>query len=107
MLADRPDALGGASPARAATPSRYALANAVIIAAYTIVDGLGVRASGNALQYVALLFLLDGLPYFALVMWQRRAPPRAGVGLHARALAGRAARLAARRSAPTASRCGR
>ncbi|MGZ5235983.1 MAG: EamA family transporter [Caldimonas sp.] len=55
----------------------YALANAAIIAAYTIVDGIGVRTSGNALQYVALLFLLDGLPYFSIVMWQRRAalPP--------------------------------
>ena len=51
----------------------YALANAAIIAAYTIVDGLGVRSSGNALQYVALLFMLDGLPYFTIVMWQRRA----------------------------------
>ena len=51
----------------------YALANAAIIAAYTLVDGLGVRASGNALQYVALLFMLDGLPYFTIVMWQRRA----------------------------------
>jgi phosphonate utilization associated putative membrane protein len=51
----------------------FALANAVIIAAYTFVDGLGVRASGNALQYVALLFLIDGAPYFALVLWQRRA----------------------------------
>jgi phosphonate utilization associated putative membrane protein len=51
---------------------RYALANAGIIALYTIVDGLGVRASGNALSYVATLFLFDGLPYFALVLWQRR-----------------------------------
>ncbi len=51
----------------------YALANASIIAAYTFVDGLGVRASGNALQYVALLFMLDGLPYFTIIMWQRRA----------------------------------
>jgi phosphonate utilization associated putative membrane protein len=51
----------------------FALANAAIIASYTIVDGLGVRASGNALQYVALLFLVDGAPYFALVLWQRRA----------------------------------
>ncbi len=50
----------------------YALANACIIASYTIVDGIGVRASGDALQYVGLLFLVDGLPYFALVMWQRR-----------------------------------
>ena len=51
----------------------FALANAAIIASYTIVDGHGVRASGDALQYVALLFLVDGLPYFAIVMWQRRA----------------------------------
>jgi len=57
----------------------YALANAAIIAAYTLVDGLGVRASGNALQYVALLFMLDGLPYFAIVMWQRRAALAASV----------------------------
>jgi phosphonate utilization associated putative membrane protein len=52
---------------------RFALMNAAIIAAYTLVDGLGVRAAGDALQYVALLFLVDGLPYFALVMWQRGA----------------------------------
>jgi phosphonate utilization associated putative membrane protein len=51
----------------------FALANAVIIAAYTFVDGLGVRASGNALQYVGTLFLVDGAPYFAIVLWQRRA----------------------------------
>jgi phosphonate utilization associated putative membrane protein len=51
----------------------FALANAAIIATYTLVDGLGVRASGNALQYVALLFLVDGLPYFLIVLWQRRA----------------------------------
>jgi len=51
----------------------YALANAAIIASYTIVDGIGVRASGNALQYISLLFLVDGLPYFAIVVWQRRA----------------------------------
>jgi phosphonate utilization associated putative membrane protein len=51
----------------------YALANAAIIASYTLVDGSGVRVSGNALQYVALIFLIDGAPYFAIVMWQRRA----------------------------------
>ncbi len=49
----------------------FALANAVIIAIYTVVDGLGVRASGNALQYIATLFLLDGLP-FGLLMLARR-----------------------------------
>jgi len=49
----------------------YALANAAIIAAYTVVDGIGVRAAGSPLRYVALLFLVDGLPFFALVMWRR------------------------------------
>jgi phosphonate utilization associated putative membrane protein len=51
---------------------RYALFNAVCIAAYTIVDGLGVRANGSAPSYVAALFLLDGLPYLSIVLWQRR-----------------------------------
>jgi phosphonate utilization associated putative membrane protein len=49
----------------------FALTNAVIIAIYTVIDGLGVRASGNALQYVATLFLLDGWP-FALLMFATR-----------------------------------
>ncbi len=62
-------ALGTGSRRQALT---YALTNACIIASYTIVDGIGVRASGDALQYVGLLFLVDGLPYFALVMWLRR-----------------------------------
>ena len=52
---------------------RFALVNALIIAIYTVIDGLGVRASGNALAYMATLFLLDGIPYLLLVMWQRGA----------------------------------
>jgi phosphonate utilization associated putative membrane protein len=48
-----------------------ALANAVIIATYTVVDGLGVRASGNALQYVLGFFALDGWLFGALVLRQR------------------------------------
>lgn len=49
----------------------FALSNAVVIAIYTVVDGLGVRASGNAAQYLATLFLLDGWP-FALLMLATR-----------------------------------
>lgn len=51
---------------------RYALANAVVIALYTVADGLGVRASGNAAQYVATLFLLDGWPFALLVFLRQR-----------------------------------
>ena len=59
---------------------RFALVNAVVIAIYTVVDALGVRAAGNALQYVATLFLLDGWP-FALIVFLRR---RGSVGLYVR-----------------------
>ena len=58
----------------------FALTNAVIIAIYTVIDGLGVRASGDALQYVATLFLLDGWP-FALLMFATRGR---AVGIYAR-----------------------
>jgi phosphonate utilization associated putative membrane protein len=58
----------------------FALSNAVIIAIYTVVDGLGVRVAvehgGSALQYVSTLFLLDGFPYFLFVMSQRKAQQR-------------------------------
>ena len=54
----------------------FAFANAAIIATYTIVDGLGVRtelaAGGDALRYVLILFVLDGLP-FPLLVWLRRS----------------------------------
>ncbi|MES2632541.1 MAG: EamA family transporter [Pseudomonadota bacterium] len=52
----------------------FALSNAVVIAMYTVVDGLGVRESGNALQYVIALFALDGWP-FALIVFLRRGGP--------------------------------
>lgn len=49
----------------------FALANAVVIAVYTVVDALGARTSGNALQYVAALFVLDGWPFGLLVLRRR------------------------------------
>lgn len=51
--------LGGLRAARrAAAP---ALLTAAVIAAYTLVDGLGVRRSGAPAAYTAWLFLLTGL----------------------------------------------
>jgi drug/metabolite transporter (DMT)-like permease len=38
------------------------LGNAAVIAAYTIVDGLGVRAAGHAASYVLWMFLLNAIP---------------------------------------------
>jgi phosphonate utilization associated putative membrane protein len=54
----------------------FAFANAVIIACYTLVDGQGVRVAGDALAYVMVLFVLDGLPYPALVLLTRSAQGR-------------------------------
>jgi phosphonate utilization associated putative membrane protein len=50
----------------------WALANAVIIASYTLVDGAGVRLSGTAAGYVAWLFLLQGPIFIGLVVAARR-----------------------------------
>lgn len=50
----------------------FAFANAGIIAMYTLVDGRGVRVSGNPLRYVMLLFVLDGFAY-PLLVWLRRS----------------------------------
>jgi len=44
----------------------FALLNAVVIVAYTIVDGLGVRASQNAWSYVLWLFFLNTFPLLAI-----------------------------------------
>jgi hypothetical protein len=50
----------------------FALSNAVLIAIYTVVDAQGARLSGHVGQYVALLFVLDGWPFAALVYLQRK-----------------------------------
>ncbi len=63
------DAAGGGA-SRAAT--LWALANAVIIAIYTIADGTGVRLSGSAPGYLVWLFVFMGLPYGLLVLAMRR-----------------------------------
>ena len=66
----------------------FAFANAAIIATYTIVDGLGVRtemaAGGDALRYVLILFVLDGLPYPLLVWLRRSAEGRREIVAYAR-----------------------
>jgi phosphonate utilization associated putative membrane protein len=49
----------------------FALTNAVVIAVYTVVDALGARTSGNPLQYVVALFVLDGWPFALLVLHRR------------------------------------
>ena len=53
----------------------WAIANAAIIATYTLIDGAGARASGDALGYVTWLIFLEGLPF---LLWIHvRYGPRA------------------------------
>ncbi|MCB8906324.1 MULTISPECIES: DMT family transporter [unclassified Streptomyces] len=62
-------------------------ATGLSIALYTVVDGVGVRASGTPLGYIAWLMVLEGLAIPAYALWTRRAAllpqlrPYAGRGL--------------------------
>ena len=58
------------------------LLNAFVIAAYTLVDGIGVRLAGHAWSYILWLFVLIPFPLLTLVLFTR---PRAFLSqLHAR-----------------------
>ncbi|MBQ0847142.1 EamA family transporter [Streptomyces sp. BH-SS-21] len=69
-----------------------ALATGLTIAAYTVVDGLGVRASGSSLAYIAWLMAVEGVavPAYALHRWRGELlavlRPFAAVGLLGAAL---------------------
>lgn len=57
------------APSRAAIG--YALANALVIALYTVIDGAGVRLAGNAWSYIVWLFVIDAVPFTVFVLWRR------------------------------------
>lgn len=61
---------GGAPQSRTATA--WALANAAIIAVYTLADARGVRLSGSPLGYVLWMFVLDFLPFGLIVLAMRQ-----------------------------------
>ncbi|MXM68907.1 EamA family transporter [Streptomyces sp. HUCO-GS316] len=69
-----------------------ALATGLTIAGYTVVDGLGVRASGSPLGYIAWLMAVEGVAIPAYALYRRRAQlltvlrPFAGLGLLGAAL---------------------
>jgi len=51
----------------------FALANAAVIATYTLVDGRGVRLSGTPAAYTLWLFLLTAVPMLAWALATRRS----------------------------------
>ena len=60
-------------------PLLLALGTGTMIAAYTICDGMGARASGDVIAYIVWLFLLDGWPFGVGVFWLRRGTIRASL----------------------------
>jgi len=53
---------GGAVGKIPAPALRWGLATSVLIAAYTVADGIGVRAAGNPFSYIVWLFVLEPIP---------------------------------------------
>ncbi len=84
------------APRRAAVG--FALANAAVIAVYSIIDGTGARLAGNVWGYIVWLFVLDAIPFtvfmlatrrtaFLEALWQRRRNGLIGGALSAGAYA--------------------
>ena len=53
---------GGDGPRGGWRAVAYPIATGVMIAAYTVADGLGVRLSGNPASYIGWLFLFSAIP---------------------------------------------
>jgi len=61
----------GANPIGQRRSVAYAFGTGITIAIYTVIDGLGARAAGDALSYVATLGLCEAIPIFAIALWRR------------------------------------
>jgi drug/metabolite transporter (DMT)-like permease len=59
----------------------FALLNAVVIAGYTVIDGLGVRRSGAPAAYTLWVFLVSGVP---LAAWALRTRDSSALAAYAR-----------------------
>lgn len=71
VMALDPRLLTGANP-NTRRSVRIALINALFIASYTLVDGLGVRQSGNAFSYILWAFLFNAIPVTLWGGWHYR-----------------------------------
>jgi drug/metabolite transporter (DMT)-like permease len=61
---------------------RLALLNALVIAGYTLIDGVGVRKSGAPAAYTLWVFLLTGVPLALWAITARRSTFIAYLGHH-------------------------
>lgn len=73
-------------PARTGRYSRASVAAALVtglvVAAYTIVDAIGLRAAPSALTYIVWLFIMDGAFVSGTVAMARRAHIKSFLALH-------------------------
>lgn len=76
---------GAWSGRRDRRPVLFAMGTAVVISAYTLVDGLGVRRSGSPLGYILWLLVVDGVPLMLYAVATRRER----IGAYLRAYWGR------------------
>ena len=51
----------------------FALLTGVMIASYTVIDGIGVRLSGSPAAYIGWLFILSPLPLASIAILRRRS----------------------------------
>ncbi len=63
--------LGLAATGRPLRDTRWAMATGVIIAAYTLVDGYGVRRNGGAVQFISTSFIIYAVVLTAIVVRRR------------------------------------
>jgi drug/metabolite transporter (DMT)-like permease len=77
--------LGQRSPGADPHALYYALGTACWIAAYTLVDGIGARQSGDALGFAGVIFVFDGLFIFVAALFMRGRSLVAGFAANWRA----------------------
>ncbi len=51
---------------------KWGLITSVLIACYTIIDGIGVRLAGDPLSYIAWLFLFEPIPIVSWLLFTQR-----------------------------------
>lgn len=87
---------GGALGRISTSALGWGLATSVLIAAYTVADGIGVRAAGNPFSYIVWLFVLEPLPICLWLLLRERQgwfaymksrPGKVGAGAFAAAAA--------------------
>lgn len=61
----------GASPRAPLRATLWALACGLTIASYSLIDALGARAGGGAIQYLGWQMTLQSAPMAALALWRR------------------------------------